>query len=449
MAILVVAVLSGCEKDSKDTFLSVENMELKFSSKGSSETLRVNSDTDWSIMDAPDWLEFSAIRGDNSQDVVVTAKANLTGVLREAQFVVRTNNGSQQQIVKARQSGDGDVDKFNVPDVSKRWLNGDNSTIGFKDSIYIDANMAWTIEGPDWLTAEFKNHPILSLKGDVQKSGSGYLVIYPIGENYEYPDREGEVRISSPYSSQVFTIPVAQLGYGRVVPINPLLMAHGYATSFKYGREVSYIVYQIFEGHASDSETTSANAAANWHFGYVNEDYYTSFSDCKPNTQYELCFWTVSDDYYLLIDGLNRYTITTPTDLNQPICEIRNVGYSEKKLTWEEIMNPYTTAYYSFYSLIMDFDEIQLAYLTRNIMNSEKFELFTQNSSNTINNLATDILLYTWAVGADQKLSNVLTLYPFMIDGSEKVMRRSPLGRTGNIREDAKNIQVSKKIYTK
>ena len=333
LAILVVAALWACEEDSKDVYLSVDNDTLEFTGEGGTVELKINSDGDWSITNTPDWLSFSTMSGVNTQSVSVTASPNLTGTLREAEFLVRTNSGSGQKTVKAVQTADATgVRHFNVPDVSKRWMNGHLQTMGARDSVYIDANVAWTADGPDWIQASFGNLQF-PLTGTVQKTGSGFLVLLPKTDNDSFDDKEGVIRISSPNSSKVYEIPVAQLGRGHVVPRNPLLMAHGYATSFKFGKDVARIQYHLFEGKANDSEVTTT-AANSWNGGELKETSYMSLSEKTPNTQYELCVRTGNSDNKYITEGLNRFTFTTPSDIGQPICDIQDITYSGNTLTY-------------------------------------------------------------------------------------------------------------------
>lgn len=417
VCMVLLTVCLSCEKSSKDSFLAVENTELKFSSNGSSQTLRVTSDGDWSIMDAPDWLEFSSTRGVNSQDVTVTARPNLTGVRREGAFVVRTNNGSQQQVVRVIQSGEGNVDKFNVPDVSKRWLNGDIMTTGGKDSVYIDANIPWTVEGPDWLQAyfEYKNFPI---NGQVEKQKSGYLVIMSRQSNDTDDDREGVLRISSPKSQKVFEVPVAQLGMGHLQPRDLLVMAHGFATSFKYGKGIERIRFKIFEGQAAESEVTTNEANKSWNSGDFASGTWVSYSYAKPNTQYELCVWTISDGHY---DHLNRFTITTSTENNQPLAEFQNVRYNSGTLQYDIVKNSLANGFYALTitptSSRYDYSDVRWAYFIRANLDSYKFRTENMIGIST----SSENKLLTWAVGADGQFSTVLTSYKYATNSNARV----------------------------
>lgn len=440
LAISALLLVFGCEKSTKDDYLSIEPTELVFSCGGSSSILTIKSNAEWSIMYVPNWLEFSMRSGANSQEVTVTAKANSAGVKRTGSFVVRTNNGSIQHEVNVSQYGNGDGDQFNVADVSKRWLNGDNTTSGGMDSIYIDANMSWSLEGSEWLSATFQGHNVI-IDGKTLYSGSGYLKCYSKSRNEEYEDRIGMLRVSSPYSDKTFEIPIAQLGVAHVVLLDPLVLADGYATMLKVGAGVDAIRFKRFEGAATDSEVTVDAANESWAYSKYKETTVIYTSSLKPNTQYELCIKTISSDDYYWSDGLNRFTFTTPSDLNQPLCEMQDFKYSNGKLSYKYVLNSYAAGFYST-NWGTEYDVALLGYTMRNRIRKNEYTLKDRGGSYTLNNVKSNLTFYTWAVDHNMQLSSVISSYPFKLGNGVKSKDRLMSEHIGCADMDEVNCEI-------
>lgn len=409
LAMLAMSVLWGCKDDpSYGTYLTVDNSALEFPISGGSVEFNINSDARWNIVNVPDWVSISSQRGENNSQIVVTATTNEGNVLRRDSLLIQTGDGGKRVFVNLIQDGFSKGNAlFNVPDVSKRWMNGDVETTYGSDSIYVESNVPWTIKGPLWLRAEFNGKPV-SMLGTSSLMGSGTLRIHPHGNIYTDEDREGEVIILSNYSDETYSIPVAQLGAGRLEPINPLIMAHGMATKFKYGLDIENVQYKFFEGNATDEEVTCEEANNwKWHYGFKENSLFTTFKR-NPNTQYEMCLRSSKDGYYNTV--LNRIQFTTLTDVDQPEVEISNLRYYLGRWYWTAIKNQYASGFYMiiFFGSYDENDELYWAYEARNLIQNVECEIYSDGAYNF--KTTDNILIVAWALGNDQTLSNVISV---------------------------------------
>ena len=390
-------------------------------------------------MNVPDWLTLSVQRGQQKATVEVVASPNNMGYLREDSILVSTTNGAHQKRIRLRQHGDSRNKVYlNVSRPYKRWLNGEVQTEGGIDSIELDTNVPWTIKGSDWLNV-YDGEEQLYLTGWKLYHGSKILRIIPKEDN-GYPfgllgDKEGFIRISSPYSEKSIEIPIVQLGVGRVEPDKTLIMAHGIVTTFKFGTRISYLDFNIFEGEAQEQDVTYSKARE-WDYVEFDESCYIYCSSLKPNTEHEICMRTSYGGYYY--DALSRFKFITETDENQPNVEISDVSYDNriKRWTFKTIMNPFTAGYYMAAFSGTRRNEMNLAYELKDFIENYPDFIYTCNSNATWQVTGENKCIVAWAFDANGKLSNVLATYDFVKPGYKSPKKNVKYG--GTVRRDIK-----------
>lgn len=427
LILLVLVTYGACEDEpTYGSYLSADQSLLEFPSYGGELLLAINCDAGWGIMDKPDWVTLSLQRGYGDKNVNIMATPNTDFAVRQDSLLIQTADGRRKVSVMISQPSASLTNAHLwIQNTNKRWMNGDVSTAGSRDSILIEANVPWAIEGPKWLRAEIEGNPIL-LTGSTLTNGTAKLIIYPYGTYYSYgEDREGVIRISSPYIDDYFEIPVAQLGSGRVEPKEPLIMAHGIATEFKYGTEIDFLWFKTFSGTALEDDLTY-DAARSWTNFNFSDDLFISTSALQPNSPHELCVRTSFDGYFNGI--VNHYQFQTVTDANQPEADIQNVKYQNGTWYWSVKMNSQSLGYYMIlYTTNQGWNEMYTAYLSKwNIdHNPESFPLYDSDGEYYFNTTG-NILIAVWAVGRDGRFSNVLSSYDCTHD-SANIKKNIPL----------------------
>lgn len=135
--------------------LSVSPSELTLGSKkGSSGSITIDSNTEWSITGIPSWLSASATSGKGDATITLTTNVEYEGADdRTAETItVQTKSGGKTANVKVSQKGVGII--FNVSSTSVSLAN----TAGAEGSFTVNTNAAFTItNNADWLEVSPKS----------------------------------------------------------------------------------------------------------------------------------------------------------------------------------------------------------------------------------------------------------------------------------------------------
>ena len=453
----IFTILTSCEDSANETSLSVNPTSLNFEKEGGTLALRILSDGNWSVSDIPSWITLSAVSGQGEADISVTAKANTSGVLREGVLLLRTGDTSNALSVNVKQTA-GETGLI-ISEVQERVFNG--ATLSM-DSVVINADVSWTVETPDWLRAAWKNLAIKT-DGTAICQGSGTLMLLT-EQNANYEDRNGTVVIRSKEDNTVFSIPVTQLGMYNVRPVDIITLANGFASLWKYGCEVSYILWEVFEGGASAAEKTFEKALKYTSFFDASPTMLSMRRNCKPNTLYEICALGLSDTYDSNMDvddsksPVNCLSVTTPSDVNVAKVDISDVNYDEGSGEWnfKFSKNPYV---YGFYTRLMTdsiYEKYSDPYVAWNMLKRIKedpsaFPLLTVDGSYYSSYQGDFLHIITWGVNANGQLSSIITRASGKKGSAEAPWRNAPsawYGKTALTDDeqdnDCENVDLSK-----
>ena len=418
MSFLFMALVFTACPDDEVTFLTVkENMTtLEFSKDGGSLVLSVQSNTDWSISGISDWISLSAVSGINDKDLTVVALSNDTGVERQTDFTIRSNNGKHTIVVTIKQAGSGSGNYFEVNSMEKKIFSGNLSAA--EDSIVVNSSVRWTIEGPSWLSASF-NNVRLSLNADVIREGSGTIVLSVTSQNGEEESREGVIRIQSLSDNSTLEIPVEQVGKDMIIATNIVKLTDGFACDFKYGVSVAYFSYKTFEGTASYDEL-AISEVQNWNYGEAKNNIVYSVGGKSPNTVYTLYTIGINSERYFT-SHMNITTVRTPEDFHQPIASIENPTLMDDGWHYTVRPNEYTTSYYLFSNSGTTYFNRNNAYIAYHIYRSIKRGLSPKstNSVSWVYRSLNDCVISTWAVGAGNTLSGRISVRGCLSSTSE------------------------------
>lgn len=403
MSFLLMLLIVSCEEKTSMVSLEVSSTTLNFTMEGGSQPLEIGSDGDWNISEIPNWVTLSDVSGVGNKTVTVTAKTNDTGVLRQDQILVRTGDTHRIIPIKIIQSASSSTDGYtlNVTDDSERFLSG--YAMG-NDSIYIESDVQWVLEGPAWIQAAFKGVNV-PLDGRTQCSGSGNLLIMGM-DNDSADDRTGILTIRSKVGDKKIEIPLTQMGNFNVHPVKLVVLANSIIWSWKVGRMVKYVYWKHFEGAATDNDKTIDAASRYRNCIEITPTMLSSVSNTKANTNYEICGLGVAADNNTC-GNVCSAVFTTPTDQNQPLAIPGNATFDEK-WHYSISMNEYATGFYTYIVSAANANHAD-SYFAYQIKRSlEKRNLYVRDGTFNVNS-TDDIHVFTWAVDANGNFSTMLS----------------------------------------
>ena len=401
---ILIGFLISCSEDKEAVIIEVSSTDIVFQTIGGDYNLQVNSNGDWGISGSPDWITFSAVSGVGNKEVIVTAKPNDTEILRQGEFIIRTSDNNQVITIKVRQLA-GSI-TFKVQDQQERVFNGGAMSM---DSVYIESNVKWVLEGPTWLRASW-NGVNVPLDGKQLGEGGGTLQLF-CQENASKDDRTGTLIIRSKVDDSTIVIPITQMGLCNVRPVNMTVLANSFAFQWKYGALVTHIFWQPFEGRASEEEKTMEAAMKYTGFCEVTPSIICSSKNRKPNTYYEVCaFGTNREGYYNKVLSTG---VKTPTDQNQPLATINSVELTDKGWNYTIALNASASGYYKINnssSTFMNYADAVVALLMRMLIKDspDKCPLYNKGGGWTVKT-TNDTQIVTWAVDLLGNFSNVIT----------------------------------------
>lgn len=425
VCLAVMVLLASCRED--DSHLAVGVSLVEFSNEGGSQTMKIESDGDWSIYDVPDWVTISHFSGINSQEVTITALPNYRKLDREHIISVRSNDGKNVYAVNILQYGYTGGRLLLVDDESEKFFDGRPAANSddIEDSIVISSSVRWRISGPSWLHCKY-NNVITKLDGNL-KEGSGTIYLFNASYNKETTALYDTIRIQADYSDEEIKIPVTQLGVDEIKCVNILTLTDGFAFKIKYGFGVEYVWYGFYEGKVPDEDVVweqlpYVNVASN-SLIYFNPDI------CTPDADYTICMRGLPD----LGSSYNKKCseiVHTPSKQNQPYAPITNVEFKNNVWSFDITKNQFATGYYTgvivtenvYYKPFLAY---QLRYGDLKTWMGSIWDFETTSTTFDVPNQNGYIV--SWAVGQDGKLSDMMDVYRISsINANSAVMEKVP-----------------------
>lgn len=410
-----ILLLTGCEDDS-DVLLNCTIKQMTYDHEGGSQTLIIESDADWSIYGLPDWISTSVYSGIRTQEVTLTTTQNWTGLDRQQDITIRTNDGKKTIAIRVIQYASTEGRTLQVDNTQEKFFNGQSTLEGYEDSIVVQSSIQWTITGPTWLSCSF-NNKVSPMNGEM-KTGSGTLYLRACQPNYYMEAQRDTIYIQSELGDIIHKVPVVQVGAMDIRPVNMLTLTDAFICHFRYGFGVGFFSYDLYNNEHFEalqntglltprilhSECPSAKASRNQ--GIL-------FSNLKTDTDYNLVLVpSPLDDQTLYYDTLYYHRIHTPSEVGQPRASISNVRLQDNSWYFDVTMNQFCKGYY-FAVLSGNYIGKSKAYIALrlyNLIEAGKFKPYETNQY-AIEHTNNDIILASWAIGKDGKLSDVLEIY--------------------------------------
>ena len=153
---MCVIMLSSCKKDSE---LSVSTNQISFSAEGESVSLKVKSNTDWSITGAKSWLTVSPSTGSEDGTVVISAKENEGTNARSCTLTIATDDAEVIQTINVEQKGSEVMLSVSPSDIYFTSKEGESA------ELKITTQTTWRItDVPSWLNVNQQGEGTTTIK---------------------------------------------------------------------------------------------------------------------------------------------------------------------------------------------------------------------------------------------------------------------------------------------
>lgn len=411
LGILLMLLAYGCNEKPEETSLVINPGELTFLTEGGSLTMTVESNADWTIVTSPDWVTLSAVSGIYNKEVVATAEFNEGTAERSGVLTIRSNDGQQLRTINVLQQAQGlSTGMLFVEDTSTRCFGGLQNE---KASILVESNVEWTVTGPEWLNIIY-NHRYTPLSEGITLEGTQEIELLTAYVNKENEDMEGVVRFTSKRTREVIEIPVVQLGALNVRVDETLVIADGFAVTFKTGSFVDGLLFKLAAGRLTESERTLTDEnMSTWGTYQLSEGGdVIGFDGAAPGTEYELVTYGAS------ITGQRRslygssVVLTTPYAAGQPYASIESIYYDSDSYSWQFPVKRYNNAagYYLYYTEnpeLFSYSKTLIAWGFKKAIEKGERDLYTEDETFHIASKYY-IMLEAWAINDNGELSPIV-----------------------------------------
>ena len=244
--VLIVALaITACKEDAADgSLLSVDQIELRFSSPQGSMTFNLESNTDWEIISRDYRVTTSPQRGSGNATVTVNLNDDIAIATEEIRLIIHTLDGRKTVNVKVFTKGKMMDEKYLItPDPSVAF----DGYVGAVDSLTVGSNINWQLTGPDWLegSVDGVNWKPLSrtLRSDLTFTR---VLLRATASNNENDERSDFLILSEDLTGDMSqTIIVTQVGANVAKPNVIVGLVNGAACNWKFGNNVKSVRYSL------------------------------------------------------------------------------------------------------------------------------------------------------------------------------------------------------------
>ena len=409
--ILIAILLMACEKETLESTLSVDKEIIEFPSEGGTQTLHISSNTDWVITSPNNKLKLSVTEGSNSSDITITMpKVDGTKVI-EFRLTIKTLDGTVVLNVTIRQEGEyRDGDYMKVTNKPNLFFNGEANSM---DSIVINSNLGWKVQGPEWLEGYYNNKWI-PLSRTIIGNGNAHIKIRTTSSYDEEEDRVDTLRIIQPYEgNKTENIKVAQTGKYKINIKNTYSTFNSLAYELVFGNKVDSYWYYLSERELKKEDFTTDNIGKWSHSTRDDQNRFQDWFNLSEDTYYYLYFATATENNKLKLNGK---LLKTYKKGEYPIVNILSVRYEENCWYWttepgNDVVEYYVAAfsYSKNPEMFMWSDAHLLQYM--HVGNHIRSFKLSNGTKKWKHETSSDILIITQAVGRDLMWSGEISRY--------------------------------------
>ncbi len=279
--ITLIGCVLACEDDSESRLITSAT-QIYFTPSGGSQTIEIESNTDWHIISDVNWLSVYPTKGSLNQNVRVTAAIKDNELEQESRLIVMTDDG--RKVVNVSVKVEGSTVKLGKQldiCVDKKTFSGKAWDV---DSLEITSNVTWEVLGPEWLEAwdGERWRPLLETRGVVRGSGNSTVLVRTanINKNEESKD---DVVVVREYLTGEFshTVNVSQVGRMQTSPTVLWKLEDGIVFDWHCGCDVDKIYYKVTD----EKEKPSIDVMRST-YGVTEDTYINSATGLKPGSQF-------------------------------------------------------------------------------------------------------------------------------------------------------------------
>ena len=285
LACTMLICLSACKEDS-DSQLILSTNHLTFSPNGGSQTIDIESNTDWKIVSDVSWLSVYPSTGSLNKTITVTAAIKDSELEQETKIVISTKDGAKVVNVSVKVEG-SEVKSGKYLEVKggDKELNG---KAGSTETLAVTSNITWEVLGPEWIEIwdGERWRPMSPDRGVVKYVDSQIITFRAIADNKDEDRLSGVVVVREYLTGEyTHTVNIAQLGRMEVSPTILQTLQDGAVFDWHCGCDVEKIWFKVTDDMDYDLLSDFVNNVIRGSWQETNVTYINSAVNLKPDTK--------------------------------------------------------------------------------------------------------------------------------------------------------------------
>lgn len=314
--------------------LSIEKTELQFDAEGGSQSVKISSNSDWTISSDPAWVNVNPGSGSGEKNVTIKVSENTSNDARKCELHITLDDNSMEEILTIEQAKPQNVLSVGSNDIN--FVCGDEKNFQSDTKmLQIRSNSSWIITGqPSWL-------------GLSSTSGNGDQTITLITRSFNNSSksRTATLTISTTDGSVSANVVLSQeaglVAECTVIPTNIITLYNGVAFDYDYGKNAARYFRGYLEkslvGTMSESEIITV-LEERFDRMAVTQGVFTDFSGLDENTAYYI--YTLGYNSEGKRGDLTRVEVTTRQrlnnwTLNEPMAWISEIAQDKNYWYWD------------------------------------------------------------------------------------------------------------------
>jgi hypothetical protein len=343
LAFAMICIFTACEDDSNSQLITSVT-QLYFTSDGGSQTIEIESNTDWHIISDSTWISVYPSAGSGNKRITVTSALQDNLLEETAKIIISTNDGRKviNLIVYVEGYGLKNGKYLDFEENTKVF----NGKVGAMDSLNIISNTDWELLGPEWLEAWDGNRwrPLSQTRGIIRGRGIKSVMVRTAMDNKEEENWDDVITVREYLTGEFSnTVSVRQLGRMAIESRFLWRIENGAVFEWRCGCDVAKIYYKVTD---QMNESTTTDIIRNT-FEVTDESYINSATDLMSGTQYRLI--AVGEDSQGVMNNIvhtNRWSTPPKSDLEAEIAKGEYVEGGQ----WRFYMAAGSNTNYHFYA---------------------------------------------------------------------------------------------------
>lgn len=284
LAFAMICIFTACEDDSNSQLITSVT-QLYFTSDGGSQTIEIESNTDWHIISDSTWISVYPSAGSGNKRITVTSTLQGNKLEETSKIIISTNDGRKVINLTVYVEGSKvNSGKYLDFDDNKKVFSG---KAGYIDSLNVTSNTEWEVLGPEWLEAWDGNRwRALSLtRGIIRGKGIKTVPLRTVLDNKEDGSMDGVVTVREYLTGEFSnTISVVQLGRMEVDVVMLWRLEDCAAFEWRCGCDVENVYYKVTDNIQEPFVKDVVRST----YTKTDESYINSAINMQPDKQYKI-----------------------------------------------------------------------------------------------------------------------------------------------------------------